>query len=216
MVTTNQDENEIKNLKNQINILNERVLNLENKLEKMINDNNTNLNGFTNKIIKTKEEVKELLNYICNGRERQFNLLYTAKIGENTKEDFHKYCDNKGSTIILVETTNGRRFGGFTSLSWKKNDSWINDPCSFIFSLDNHKKYKLLLPQYSYWCGAGYGPHFGYCDQLGFYNAGSASGFLDAIHNMNFGTKTYDIPSPEEITLTGSYIMHKFEVYQVI
>ena len=70
MVTTNQDENEIKNLKNQINILNERVLNLENKLEKMINDNNTNLNGFTNKIIKTKEEVKELLNYICNGRER--------------------------------------------------------------------------------------------------------------------------------------------------
>ena len=41
MVTTNQDENEIKNLKNQINILNERVLNLENKLEKMINDNNT-------------------------------------------------------------------------------------------------------------------------------------------------------------------------------
>ena len=64
MVTTNQDENEIKNLKNQINILNERVLNLENKLEKMINDNNTNLNGFTNKIIKTKEEVKELLNYM--------------------------------------------------------------------------------------------------------------------------------------------------------
>lgn len=120
MVTTNQDENEIKNLKNQINILNERVLNLENKLEKKINDNNTNLNGFTNKIIKTKEEVKELLNYICNGRERQFNLLYTAKIEENTREDFHKYCDNKGSTIILVETTNGRRFGGFTSLSWKK------------------------------------------------------------------------------------------------
>jgi hypothetical protein len=33
---------------------------------------------------------------------------------------------------------------------------------------------------------------------------------------MNFETKTYDIPSPEEITLTGSYIMHKFEVYQVI
>ena len=216
MVTTNQDENEIKNLKNQINILNERVLNLENKLEKMINDNNTNLNGFTNKIIKTKEEVKELLNYICNGRERQFNLLYTAKIGENTKEDFHKYCDNKGSTIILVETTNGRRFGGFTSLSWKKNDSWINDPCSFIFSLDNHKKYKLLLPQYSYYCGKDYGPHFGSGDQLGFYNNGSASGFLDIIHNMYFGTKTYDIPSPEEITLTGSYIMHKFEVYQVI
>jgi chaperonin cofactor prefoldin len=42
MVTTNQEENEIKNLKNQINILNERVLNLENKLEKLINDNNTN------------------------------------------------------------------------------------------------------------------------------------------------------------------------------
>ena len=120
MVTTNQDENEIKNLKNQINILNERVLNLENKLEKMINDNNTNLNGFTNKIIKTKEEVKELLNYICNGRERQFNLLYTAKIEENTREDFHKYCDNKGSNNNISRNNKWKKIWSIYNFKLKK------------------------------------------------------------------------------------------------
>ena len=149
-------------------------------------------------------------------KERHFRLLYSPTPDTNTKEDFHKYCDNKGSTIVLVETSNGRRFGGFTSLSWKSNDQWVNDPCACVFSFDNHKKYKLLLPQYSYYGVPGYGPHFGDNDQLGFYNGGSSTGFLDTIHTANFGTKTYDINSIEEITLTKTYVMNKFEVYQVI
>ena len=143
-------------------------------------------------------------------------------MNKNKKEDFHEKCDNQGSTVVLVETSNGRRFGGFTSLSWKSNNQWVNDPCACIFSFDNHKKYKLLLPNYSYFGGSGYGPHFGAGDQLGFYNNGvdgpngGSTGFLDSIHIPNFGTKTYDIPSIEEITLTNTYIMNKFEVYQVI
>ena len=169
----------------------------------------------TCKILKTKEEFKDLFSFISGNNERQFRLLYSPTFDTNTKEDFHKNCDNKGSTIILVETSNGRRFGGFTSLSWKSNNQWVTDPCACIFSFDTHKKYKLLLPQYSYYGGSDYGPHFGYGDQLGFYNNGGSTGFLDTIHNANFGTKTYDIPSIEEITLTNTYVMNKFEVYQV-
>ena len=41
-------------------------------------------------------------------------------------------------------------------------------------------------------------------------------GFLDTIHNLNFGTKTYNISSIEELTLANNYIINKMEVYQVL
>ena len=211
-----EESDKITNLENKINNLTERIIFLENKLEKLESKKEVNLHGTTGKILKTEEEFKELFSFISGNNERQFRLLYSPTFDANTKEDFHKNCDNKGSTIVLVETSNGRRFGGFTSLSWKSNDQWVNDPSACIFSFDTHKKYKLLLPEYSYYGGPGYGPHFGLGDQLGFYNNGGSTGFLDTIHNANFKTKTYDIPSIEEITLTNTYVMNKFEVYQVI
>ena len=213
--------NEINALKEKINNLTERMISLENKLEKL-ESKKRNTYGLTDKIIKTEEEINELFSFISNGRERQFRLLYSPTLEANKKEDFHKNCDNKGSTIILVETSNGRRFGAFASLSWKSNNQWVNDPCACIFSLDNHKKYNLLLPQNAYYGGSGYGPHFGLGDQLGFYNNGqdgkdvNSMGFLDTIHTPSFGTKTYDIHSIDEITLTNTYIINKMEVYQVI
>ena len=211
-----EESDKLTNLENKINNLTERIIFLENKLEKLESKKEVNLYGTTGKILKTEEDFKELFSFISGNNERQFRLLYSPTFDTNTKEDFHKNCDNKGSTIVLVETSNGRRFGGFTSLSWKSNNQWVNDPCACIFSFDTHKKYKLLLPQYSYYGGPGLGPHFGANDQLGFYNNGGSTGFLDIIHNANFSTKTYDIPSIEEITLTNTYVMNKFEVYQVI
>ena len=212
-----EEQSEILRLENKINNLTERIISLENKLEKLESKKTQiNLHGTTGKILKTEEDFKQLFSFISGGNERQFRLLYSPTFDSNTKEDFHKHCDNKGSTIVLVETSNGRRFGGFTSLSWKSNDQWVKDPCACIFSFDNHKKYKLLLPDYSYYGGPGFGPHFGANDQLGFYNNGGGTGFLDTIHSGNFGTKTYDIPNIEEITLNNTYIMNKFEVYQVI
>lgn len=214
--------NEVESLKNKINELTERMISLENKLEKLESKKMSNY-GLTDKIIKTEEEIAELFSFISNGRERQFRLLYSPTFEANKKEDFHKNCDNKGSTIILVETTNGRRFGAFASLSWKSNDQWVNDPFACIFSFDNHKKYKLLIPEYAYYGGPGYGPHFGLGDQLGFYNNGkdgkdvNSMGFLDTIHNLNPNSKkTYDIQSIDEITLSNNYIINKMEVYQVL
>ena len=41
-------------------------------------------------------------------------------------------------------------------------------------------------------------------------------GFLDTIHTLNFGAKTYDINSIDEITLSNNYIIREMEVYQVL
>ena len=34
-------------------------------------------------------------------------------------EDFHKFCDNQGSTLTLIKAINKKMFGWFTPLNWK-------------------------------------------------------------------------------------------------
>ena len=54
--------------------------------------------------------------------------------------DFHNKCDGNNFTVSFIETTDGRRFGGFTEESWDEN-KWKMAPKSFIFSFDNKEIY---------------------------------------------------------------------------
>ena len=95
-------------------------------------------------------------------------MLYRASLKENTPDDFHRLCDNKGPTIILIETTKGKRFGGYTSLDWDSSSEWKNDLEEFLFSLDNDKKYE-VIPNSSYkvYSNRGFGLWFGYNGNIG-------------------------------------------------
>ena len=76
--------------------------------------------------------------------------------GSNSK-DFHKYCDNKGATLTIIETEDNFIFGGFTTLDWKYNGKYDyssngfgNDirydkgKTTFLFSLNVMKKYDMF------------------------------------------------------------------------
>jgi hypothetical protein len=55
---------------------------------------------------------------------------------------FHEKCDSFKKVLILVETDESERFGGFTSHSFdfsKKDQKWIPDGFNFLFSLTNKK-----------------------------------------------------------------------------
>jgi hypothetical protein len=76
----------------------------------------------------------------------EFELLYKGSIHGDTSQDFHSRCDNKGSTISLIETDTGRRFGGYTKLDWDSSNTMKgNDPQAFVFSLDHKRKFGLSL-----------------------------------------------------------------------
>ena len=83
----------------------------------------------------------------------------------NTKgEDFHKCCDNKGPTLILVNTTENNIFGGFTPLNWNNEGKDIIDETdqTFIFSLNLMKKYNIInKKKKAIKCFTNYGPAFG-------------------------------------------------------
>jgi hypothetical protein len=61
-------------------------------------------------------------------------LLYSgSKNGWNVK-DFHLRCDQKGPTLVIGGTKNGKILGGFTAISWDSQNS-LSDPHSFIFHM---------------------------------------------------------------------------------
>ena len=61
--------------------------------------------------------------------EKKLEEIYEFwKEQNNTTEDFYKFCDNKGNTLILIETMERRKFGGFIHNNWKDNNNyWMNN-----------------------------------------------------------------------------------------
>ena len=117
-------ENNIKNIK----ILNESI-------EKI---NNIQINSI--EFISKEDEINQILNSLkklgeisskklfesnidfderlveawLNNRKFEAELLYRKSRDGSTPTDFHNKCDNKGITIIFIETTKGYKFGGYT------------------------------------------------------------------------------------------------------
>ena len=55
---------------------------------------------------------------------------------------FHQKCDGQGPTISLYENDKGNIFGGYSSISWASEGSYVSDKNSFLFTLTNIYKTK--------------------------------------------------------------------------
>ena len=82
-------------------------------------------------------EQKLIVNWIeekTNKKLVKFELIIKMSENGSKSEDFHKYCDNKGPTVIIVKTTKNKIFEGFTPLNWKNNGQSIKDnSCQTLF-----------------------------------------------------------------------------------
>ena len=48
----------------------------------------------------------------------KWKLIYRASEHGYTAESFHKYCNDKGPTLIVIKSSEGWIFGGYTTQSW--------------------------------------------------------------------------------------------------
>ena len=70
---------------------------------------------FTSTVIKNKDHFFSLVSWLPEGA--ACSLLYLASADGKTAKDFHRCCDNKGPTLVVIES--GKYvFGGYTSKSW--------------------------------------------------------------------------------------------------
>ena len=88
----------------------------------------------------TNDEEQEFIKFLLTHKttlfERKgFKLLYTASENQYLAKKFHKFCDNKGPTMVIIESEFGAIFGGYTSKSWKspEKDAHITDVTAFLF-----------------------------------------------------------------------------------
>ena len=69
-------------------------------------------------ILKNEEKlIRHLLGFL-NNRSSPLNICYRASLHGWSAQQFHKHCDDKAGTVVLVEVGN-YIFGGYTDQTWQ-------------------------------------------------------------------------------------------------
>ncbi|EMD43647.1 Hypothetical protein EHI5A_116970 [Entamoeba histolytica KU27] len=163
------------------------------------------------------EEMKELEEWT----EKRFgNILFDSDKDDWNKNTsvFDRRIMNKEHIIIIIEDENGNKFGGYINSKIDKVICFINDPKSFLFSLESNgridgvfqgmKKFDIKEPQYTFYLcnqshdylfGFGNGEDIGvgkenyktlsYCDQRSYEYEGISNALCGKQHPEHFTPK---------------------------
>ena len=108
----------------------DEINNLTERIKKIGNINSIKL--FSSKINFDESMVIDWI-----GKNFTAELLFSTSKNGFQPSEFHKLCDNKGPTIIFIETKKGYIFGGYTELDWDTSGSYKTDDSTFLFSINN-------------------------------------------------------------------------------
>ena len=195
-----------------INKLNERLSILENKEKKREEkEKKEEEKQFfickNSKIIENDREKDLALRKWINPEKKNFEikLLFRMSRDGNQCTEYHRLCDNKDNLLTIIETDNGKKFGGFASKSWGVQNQIIDK--TFMFSLNKMKKYERLNNNKAMHNGSNYGPVFGNAWDI----------YINP--TMTSGCEQYDSRSiffnKYELTENGSFNVKEIEVFQI-
>ena len=163
-------------------------------------------------IIHSIDELEMLVRKINKSSQKMtLNLIYKATADSDRAEEFHKKCDKAKSSLVLIETDKGKRFGGYTSTNWEGKCIDKLDEEAFVFSLDKMKTYENIKGEKAIGCYPKFGPVFLGC-QIRIYDNAFQRGGTTYEKGLNFNTK-------EDFELTGGdreFKVKDIEVYEII
>ena len=140
--------------------------------------------------------------------------LFIASKDGDTAAKFHSACDGKGPTIVIVETTTGNVFGGYTDLSWSSANAYAKSTKTFLFRLRPTTKrydYKSGREGYAIYRGKNYGPTFG-----GGHDIYIVSSALSSTSSYTNGGHSYTFPSYPNYQLNDGVKNFKVKDYVVV
>ena len=213
-ILSNMSQN-IENLK----AINEKLIYENNLFKKQINQINnekiiyddSNVGHVEGTILKNNEEIEFLSKKIGENSDKViFNLIYKATENSDKAQVFHERCDQAKNTLVLIETSENRRFGGFTTCDWSGNQIEKNDENAFVFSLDKMKIYDIVPGQPAIACYPNYGPIFLNC-QIKINDDAFTNGGSTFCKGQNYQTE-------EDFELNGGnqdFQIKEIEVYEI-
>ena len=166
------------------------------------------LRGIIHRYAEIDEIVSKIQDILLKGV--KFTLVYKAfDVGDKAKT-FHEKCDKLKMSLVLVETDNDVRFGGFTMRNWEGNCLKKIDNNAFVFSLDNHTIYDVIKNEPAIGCYPKFGPVFFGC-QIRIYDSFFTEGGTTCRRGLNFKTKKdFELNKGKQ-----KYLVKDIEVYNI-
>ena len=169
-------------------------------------------NGLLHGIIHKYAEVDEIVSKIQLKLKAgvKFMILYRASVDGDRASVFHKKCDGHQMTLVLVETTKGVRFGGFTTKTWDGHCIKKIDNDAFVFSLDKKRIYDVEKNEFAIGGYPKFGPVFFGC-QIRIYDNCFVKGGSTCHRGLNYKTnEEFELNKGEQ-----KYIVKEIEVYNI-
>ena len=220
----------IEELEKNSKLKDEKILALEKELnelklnkEKEINDIKDEIIQLKNNISLIKEEClptffkdsnilinnddKKLISSWVPWKLRKTKLLFNSNIYGDSFSIFLKKSIGKYPTMVIIQTTKGGIFGGYTSKPWKEEQTTDNN--AIVFSLYTKKKYSIKNPSTA--IGLSNGLNFGWGDNAIVIYEKSTS------HSANYvGNGTYNIPNEYELNNgERNFTVKSFELFHL-
>ena len=169
-------------------------------------------NGLLKGIIKRYSEINNIVNKIQEKLQKgvKFKILFKAIEMGDKANIFHQKCDSVDMSLIIIETSKGVRFGGFTTKSWEGNCVQKIDNDAFVFSIDKKKIYDVITNESAVGCYPKFGPVFFGC-QIRIYDNFFKKESTTCHRKLNYKTtQDYELNNGEQ-----SFFVKDIEVYSI-
>jgi len=170
-------------------------------------------------ILKSKEK-EALLKFVTKKeRKKKWKLIFRGSKDGFASTQFHMKCDNKGTTVTIIQSTQNHVFGGYTTLPWQASGGQYQlDPKAWIFLLRSTnplykkpQKWECKVGSNAVYHCSSYGPVFG--SGFDFYLCSGCDSTNSSYCNPG---NSYSCPADQTL-LAGSYnfTVKDYEVYQI-
>jgi len=157
----------IEELKQDSKVKDERISSLEKELSELKKNNEKEIKEIRDEIMQLRNSFPLLKeecyldifkdsNILINNTDKKLisgwipwklsktELLFNSNTDGDSLAEFLKKSNGKYPTMVIIQTTKGGIFGGFTSKPWEQKKTTDND--AFVFSLYTKKKYSIRNP----------------------------------------------------------------------
>ena len=182
----------------------------------IINNNIKIENVINSEIIKDINELKLILKSLPTFNKfdnyfPKFQIIFQTALDGDSAKNFHKFCDSEPNIIVLVESKNNNRFGGYTKIGFSSDGEKKYDESAFLFSFDENRIYKIKKKFKNILCDPNIGPCFGDKENKIFY---ISDNYLNEKSFFNKSNEFYSYMNQDLDNL--EFIINKLEIFKIL